>query len=58
MVASYRRRICTVEPVFGIVKSVLGFIRFPLRSLDDVELEWPLVTRAHNCKCLDNLGIA
>ena len=46
MAASYRRRICTVEPVFGIVKSVLGFIRFPLRSLDDVKLEWPLVTRA------------
>jgi hypothetical protein len=38
------------EPVFGIVKSVLGFRQFPLRGLDKVKGEWSLVTMAWNLK--------
>jgi hypothetical protein len=34
------------EPVFGIVKSALGFRQFPLRGLDKVRGEWRLVTMA------------
>ncbi len=32
----YGRRKCTVEPVFGIIKSVLGFRQFQLRGLQAV----------------------
>ena len=38
------------EPVFGIIKSVLGFRRFLLRGLDCVRGEWSLVTMAWNLK--------
>jgi hypothetical protein len=36
------------EPVFGIIKSVLGFRQFLLRGLDRVRGEWSLVTMAWN----------
>jgi transposase len=38
------------EPVFGIIKSVLGFRQFLLRGLDCVRGEWSLVTMAWNLK--------
>ena len=38
------------EPVFGIIKSVLGFRQFSLRGLDKVHGEWTLVTMAWNVK--------
>jgi hypothetical protein len=38
------------EPVFGIIKSVLGFRQFLLRGLDNVRGEWKLVTMAWNMK--------
>lgn len=38
------------EPVFGIIKSVLGFRQFLLRGLDKVKGEWTLVTVAWNMK--------
>jgi transposase len=38
------------EPVFGIIKSVLGFRQFLLRGLDRVRGEWSLVTMAWNLK--------
>src|SRR5690242_6483704 len=40
------------EPVFGIIKSVLGFRQFLLRGLDKVRGEWNLVTMAYNLKRL------
>jgi hypothetical protein len=33
----------TVEPIFGIIKSVLGFRQFHLRGREKVSLEWTLV---------------
>lgn len=54
----YKRRKCTVEPVFGIIKNVLGFTRFLLRGIDNVRAEWLLVTLAYNCKRLVNLKAA
>jgi transposase len=38
------------EPVFGIIKSVMGFRQFMLRGLDKVRGEWRLVTIAWNMK--------
>jgi transposase len=38
------------EPVFGIIKSVLGFRQFLLRGLNKVAGEWTLVTMAWNVK--------
>jgi hypothetical protein len=38
------------EPVFGIIKSVMGFRQFMLRGIDRVRGEWRLVTMAWNIK--------
>ncbi len=38
------------EPVFGIIKSVMGFRQFSLRGLQNVKGEWNLVTLAWNVK--------
>lgn len=38
------------EPVFGVIKSVMGFRQFSLRSLEKVKDEWNLVTMAWNVK--------
>jgi transposase len=38
------------EPVFGIIKSVMGFRQFLLRGIDQVRGEWSLVTMAWNLK--------
>jgi len=46
----YALRKQTPEPVFGIIKSVLGFRQFLLRGLDRVRGEWTLVTMAWNMK--------
>ena len=46
----YAVRKHTPEPVFGIIKSVLGFRQFLLRGLDAVRGEWTLVTMAWNMK--------
>jgi transposase len=56
--ARYKLRQQTVEPVFGIIKAVLGFRRFSLRGLAKVTLEWELVCLAYNCKRLHRLGAA
>lgn len=38
------------EPVFGIIKGVMGFRQFSLRGLAGVKGEWSLVTMAWNVK--------
>jgi transposase len=48
----YRLRKCTVEPVIGIIKEVLGFRQFSLRGLLAVAGEWCLVCLAFNLKRL------
>lgn len=54
----YRLRKQTVEPVFGIIKHVLGFRQFHLRGLENVENEWTLVALAYNMKRLYALKMA
>jgi len=48
--ATYALRKQTVEPVFGIIKSVMGFRQFLLRGLENVQNEWTLVCLAWNLK--------
>ena len=48
--ALYALRKQTPEPVFGIIKSVLGFRQFSMRGLEKVRGEWSLVTMAWNLK--------
>lgn len=48
--AIYKMRKQTVEPVFGIIKSVMGFRQFSLRGLKNVNGEWSLVCLAWNLK--------
>jgi transposase len=48
--AAYAQRKSTVEPVFGIIKSVMGFRQFLTRGLDNVQGEWTLVCLAWNLK--------
>jgi transposase len=48
--AVYALRKQTVEPVFGIIKSVMGFRQFLLRGKDKVSGEWRLVCLAFNLK--------
>jgi transposase len=50
--AIYRLRKCTVEPVIGIIKEVLGFRQFSLRGLASAAGEWCLVCLAFNLKRL------
>ena len=52
----YARRKHTPEPVFGIIKSVLGFRQFLLRGLDKVRGEWSLVAMAWNLKRIFTLN--
>lgn len=58
--AIYRQRTCTVEPVIGIIKEVLGFRQFSLRGRAQVTGEWILVCLAYNIKRLHTLlgGVA
>jgi transposase len=54
----YASRKCTIEPTFGIIKSVLGFRQFLLRGLRAVGYEWTLVCIGWNLKRLHRLAWA
>ncbi len=51
----YGLRKQTVEPVFGIIKQVMGFRQFSMRGLDKVTGEWTLATLAWNVKRMNVL---
>lgn len=51
----YAQRKITSEPVFGIIKAVMGFRSFLLRGFDAVQGEWDLVCMAFNIKRLHTL---
>lgn len=52
----YAKRKSTVEPVFGIIKAVMGFRQFLLRGFEAVQGEWDLVCIAWNLKRLHALS--
>ena len=53
--ALYRLWKCTVEPVIGIIKEVLGFRQFSRRGEQAAGGEWGLVCLACNLKRLHTL---
>ncbi len=56
--AIYGARKCTVEPVIGIIKEVLGFRQFSLRGVLAAAGEWCLVCLAFNLKRFHTLSWA
>lgn len=56
--ARYGQRKCTVEPVCGSIKHVMGVRHFSLRGLHAVAGEWQLVTVAFNLKRMHVLSFA
>lgn len=56
--AVYRLRKMTVEPVFGIIKQIMGFRRFSFRGMEKVNAEWKLVCSAYNLKRMFKLSIS
>jgi hypothetical protein len=48
--ALYALRKQTAEPVFGIIKHVMGWRQMSMRGLDKAQGEWSLVTMAWNIK--------
>ena len=51
----YSERKSTVEPVFGIIKHVMGFRQFMLRGFEQAKGEWNLVCIAYNLKRLHSM---
>jgi hypothetical protein len=47
-----KKRMVIVEPVFGIVKHVMGFRRWTLRGLENVKAQWSMICSAYNLKKL------
>ena len=56
--ARYAKHQQTVEPVFGIIKSVMGFRRFHLRGLHPLASEWLLIALAYTRRRLHRLRAA
>lgn len=52
----YKLRKQTVEPVFGIIKEVIGFRRFSMRGKEKAETEWRLVCLSYNLKKMFKLA--
>ena len=51
----YAKRKCVSEPVFGIIKKVMGYSSFSTRGFANVQKEWKLVCIGYNLKRLYNL---
>ncbi|MDQ7061028.1 MAG: IS1182 family transposase [Sulfurimonas sp.] len=51
----YAERKSTVEPVFGIMKHVMGFRQFMLRGFEKAKGEWSLLCIAYNLKRLHTI---
>ena len=56
--AVYALRKVTSEPVFGIIKAVMGFRGFMLRGKESVSGEWDLACMAYNIKRMHSLKMA
>jgi transposase len=54
----YRRRAASVEPVFGVLKNVLGFRRFRLFGQAKAQLELTLLATAYNLRRLAQCAAA
>ena len=55
--ALYAQRKYKIEPVFGIIKHVMGFRQFMLRGFEQAQGEWNLICIAYNLKRLYKISI-
>lgn len=53
--AIYAQRKSVIEPIFGIIKHIMGFRQFMLRGFKKVQGEWNLVCMAYNLKRLHTI---
>lgn len=53
--AIYAQRKSVIEPIFGIIKHIMGFRQFMLRGFKKVQGEWNLVCIAYNLKRLHTI---
>lgn len=53
----YKKRASTIETIFGIIKSTIGFREFSLRGKERVTGEWGLVCLSYNIKRLHRLKL-
>ena len=51
----YAQRKSTVEPIFGVIKHVIGFRQFMLRGFEKAKGEWNLICIAYNLKRLHTM---
>jgi len=51
----YAQRKSTIEPIFGVIKHVIGFRQFMLRGFEKVKGEWSLICIAYNLKRLHTI---
>jgi len=56
--AIYAKRKSTVEPVFGIIRHVMGFRQFSMGGLEKAKVEWSIVCMAWNIRRLFTLQAA
>lgn len=54
----YKMRKQTVEPVFGIIKHVMGWCQMSMRGLAKAQDKWNLVTMGWNIKRMHALRAA
>ena len=54
-IAHRKKRPVEVESVFGMLKHNMGFRRFMLRGIENVNIEFGLLSLAHNLKKLSGL---
>jgi hypothetical protein len=52
----YGRRMATIEPVFGNIRSSLGLDRFDLRGKKKVSIQWRLFCIVHNLLKMHRYG--
>ena len=53
--AIYAERKSVIEPIFGIIKHIMGFRQFMLRGFKKAQGEWSLVCMAYNLKRLHTI---
>ena len=52
----YRRRMASIEPVFSVIKNVMGFRRFRLFGLAKAQIELTLISVAYNLRRLTQMA--
>ena len=56
--ALYAQRKYKIEPIFGVIKQVMGFRQFMLRGFEKAQGEWNLICIAYNLKRMFNISMA